>query len=67
MLDPVAPEVPWGVTNCPDCDHWTAEIHKPVLHGDEIDPDAGDNALYYVAECVCGFSTVQTVELVSGA
>ena len=57
---------PWGVTHCLDCDLWTAELRD--TKGAQLpDPDGETvlDVIAYGAECVCGFQTVQTVQLVT--
>lgn len=57
-------QTPWGVTYCPECDRWTAELR--ATNGAQIPAPEGEGVLdliAYGAQCACGFQTVQTVEL----
>lgn len=57
-------EEPWGVTHCPDCNFWTAELQG--THGALIPDPRTDGVLdviAYGAECQCRGSVVNTVQL----
>lgn len=62
-------ETPWGVTYCPECDLWTAEIKDGLPPVTDLFPEAeGDpyfDGLLYTAVCACGYSIVQPVWLES--
>lgn len=57
---------PWGVTHCPDCDLWTAELRQTQgLLAPDPEGDGVLDVIAYGAACECGFQTVQMVQLVA--
>lgn len=55
---------PWGVTECPDCGDWSAELVNTEGHL-LADPDSDGllDVILYGAVCPCGGEAVQMVQL----
>ena len=53
---------PWGVTECPDCGDWSAEIGHTEGHLlPDPDSDALLDVILYGAVCPCGGTIIQQV------